>query len=100
MITSKQRAYLRGLANSLETIFQIGKGGITEELASQVSNALNARELIKLHVLETCEYTAREAADGLSEVLGADVVSVVGNRFVLFRPSDNEKKRKIDLSLI
>ena len=100
MITSKQRAYLRGLANSLETIFQIGKGGITEELASQVLNALNARELIKLHVLETCEYTAREAADGLSEVLGADVVSVVGNRFVLFRPSDNEKKRKIDLSLI
>lgn len=100
MITSKQRAYLRGLANSLETIFQIGKGGITEELASQVLNALNARELIKLHVLETCEYTAREAADGLSEVLGADVVSVVGNRFVLFRPSDNEKKRKIDLSLV
>ncbi|MBQ0010623.1 MAG: YhbY family RNA-binding protein [Ruminococcus sp.] len=100
MITSKQRAYLRGLANSLETIFQIGKGGITEELASQVLNALNARELIKLHVLETCEYTAREAADGLSEVLGADVVSVVGNRFVLFRPSDNEKKRKIDLSLL
>ena len=100
MITSKQRAYLRGLANPLETIFQIGKGGITEELASQVGNALNARELIKLHVLETCEYTAREAADGLSEVLGAEVVSVVGNRFVLYRPSDNEKKRKIDLSLI
>ena len=63
MITSKQRAYLRSLSQNLDTIFQIGKGGISEEMCNQISAALEARELIKARVLENSGYTAREAAD-------------------------------------
>ena len=95
MITSKQRAYLRSLATSLDTIFQIGKGGITEEICNQIANALEARELIKLRVLDNSGYTAKEAAEQIAEATGADVVAVIGMRFVLYRPS--EKKKKIDL---
>ena len=95
MLTSKQRAYLRGLSQSLDTIFQIGKGGITEELCFQVSNALEARELIKLRVLENSSYTARDAAEEIAREIGAEVVSCLGNRFVLYRRS--EKKVKIEL---
>ena len=62
MLTSKQRAALRAMGNPLETIFQIGKGGITDETAKQIANALEARELIKARVLENSGYTAREAA--------------------------------------
>lgn len=92
MLTSKQRAYLRGLAQQLDTIFQVGKGGITEEMSISVSNALEARELIKLRVLENSGYTAKEAADKLAELCSADVVTVVGTRFVLYRESENKKK--------
>ena len=85
MLTSKQRAYLRGIAQSYETIFQVGKGGINENLVNQVNDALRKRELIKLRVLENSEYTAREAADELAELTKADVVQVIGSRFVLFK---------------
>lgn len=85
MITSKQRAYLRGLSNSMETIGQIGKGGIGESVVAQVDEALTARELIKLRVLETAMLTAREAATELSQKTGADIVQVIGTRFVLYR---------------
>ena len=93
MITSKQRAYLRGLANPLEPIFQIGKNGAgDEEQIKQIGNALEARELIKLHVLETCPQSVREAAGIVAEGCGADVVSVIGYKFVLYRPSETKKK--------
>ena len=95
MITSKQRAYLRSLAQSLDTIFQIGKGGITEEMCNQISNALEARELIKLRVLDNSGYTAKEAANEIADFIEADVVSCVGTRFVLYRES--EKKKRIEL---
>ena len=98
MITSKQRAYLRGLSNNYDTIFQVGKGGITDNMTEQIGNALEARELIKLRVLDNSEFGPREAAEIIAERLGADVVSVVGTRFVLYRES--EKHKKIDLSLI
>ena len=98
MITSKQRAYLRGLSNNYDTIFQVGKGGITENMTEQIGNALEARELIKLRVLDNIEYGAREAAEIIAEKVGADVVSVVGSRFVLYRES--EKHKKIDISSI
>lgn len=84
MITSKQRAYLRGLANTAETIFQIGKGGITDNLVAQVEDALEARELIKLKVLESSMYNAREASVKLAEATGADCVQVIGSKFVLY----------------
>ena len=85
MLTSKQRAYLRGLAQSYETIFQIGKGGISDNLIIQVNDALKKRELIKLCVLENSGLTAREAADAVAEATRSDVVQVIGRRFVLFK---------------
>ena len=98
MLTSKQRAYLRSMAQSYDTIFQVGKGGISEKMCEQISNALEARELIKLRVLDNSDYSAREAAEEIAEAVGADVVQVIGTRFVLYRESIDHKK--IDLKLI
>lgn len=95
MLTSKQRAVLWGMANSMDTIFQVGKGGISDTLVAQTDDALRARELIKLRVLENSSYTAREAAEQLAEQTGSDVVQVIGSRFVLYRR--NPKKPVIDL---
>ena len=95
MINSKQRAYLRSLAQSLDPIFQIGKGGISEETVNQLSAALEARELIKARVLENSGYTAKEAANEIAEKIDCDVVSCVGSRFVLYKES--EKKKRIEL---
>lgn len=99
-MTSKQRSYLRSLAVNLDTIFQIGKGGITEELCAQLLNALNARELIKIKVLETSPNPAKEAAELIANEINAQVVQVIGTKIVLYRVSDNEKNRKIDISRI
>lgn len=95
MLSSKQRAFLRSMANTMDSIMQVGKSGVGEELITSVDNALEARELIKMSALETAPVTAREAADELAEATGADVVAVVGRRFVLYRPS--KKKKKIEL---
>ncbi len=96
MLTSKQRAKLRAMGTSLDTIFQIGKGGIGEETVKQIANALEARELIKARVLENSGYTAREAADALAEATEADVVAVTGTRFVLYRESKTKKRIELD----
>ena len=98
MITSKQRAYLRSLATNLDTIFQIGKSGISEEMCNQIANALEARELIKLRVLDNSMYSAREAAEEIATRTNSEVVIVIGTRFVLYRVS--EKHHKIDLKAI
>ena len=90
MLTSKQRATLRGIASTYETIFQIGKGGISETLIQQVKDALRKREFIKLHVLDNCPMDAREAAAELAEATGAEVVQVIGSRFVLFLRNPKE----------
>lgn len=92
MINSKQRAYLRSLANGLDTIFQIGKGGISEETCIQIANALEARELIKARVLENSGYTAKEAANEIAAAIGCEVVSCVGTKFVLYKESVNKKR--------
>ncbi|MCI5667341.1 MAG: ribosome assembly RNA-binding protein YhbY [Oscillospiraceae bacterium] len=97
MLTSKQRAQLRSIAQSYNTIFFVGKQGIGEELVKQLDDALNARELIKAGVQENCEFTAREAADQIAEQLKADVVQVIGRKFVLWRRSKDPKKRVIEL---
>lgn len=97
MLTSKQRAYLRGLASSYDTIMQIGKGGVNDNLVKTISDALEARELIKLRVLENSDYTPREAADEISAKVGADVVTVIGTKFVLYRESQKNKKIFLDL---
>ena len=95
MLSSKQRAYLRGMAQELDTIFQIGKSGVTEEICLQLSNALEARELIKARVLDNSGYTAKEAANEIAQAIGCDVVSCVGSKFVLYKES--KKKKRIEL---
>ena len=91
MLTGKQRAALRGMANSMEAIFQVGHNGIGEQLLRQVDEALAVRELIKLRVLETSPVSAREAADTLAAAVEAEVVQVIGYRFVLYRPAEEPK---------
>lgn len=85
MITSKQRATLRAQSNGLETILQVGKSGIAQTLIAQVDDALTAREMIKMRVLDACPYTAREAATELAAQTNAEIVQVIGSRFILFR---------------
>ena len=92
MLTSKQRAYLRKLSNGLDTIFQIGKGGISEEICLQIANALEARELIKARVLENSGYRASDAAQEIADAIGCDVVACVGSKFVLYKESENKKR--------
>ncbi len=95
MLTSKQRAYLRSLAAELDTIFQIGKGGIGEETCAQIANALEARELIKARVLDSSGYTAREAAETIAEQISCEVVGCIGTKFILYKEST--KKKRIEL---
>ena len=97
MLTSKQRAYLRGLSNGVPVICQIGKDGISDNLIKQLDDALTARELVKTRVLENAPLFAKEALQELSEILGADPVFAIGKTFVLYRQSPNEKKRVIKL---
>ncbi len=92
MITTKQRAQLRALANPLEVILQVGKGGIIDTLVKQVDDALTARELIKIKVLENAPVNAREAAQELAEKTGADVVQVIGMKVSLYRRNNKDPK--------
>ncbi len=95
-MTSKQRAYLRSLATSLDTIMQVGKDGVGENMIKTVSDALEARELIKLRVLENSGMTPREAAEELAAATKAEVITVIGSKFVLYRESVNHKKIELD----
>lgn len=90
MLTSKQRAYLRSLANRLDTILILGKGEISDNIIRQADTALTAREIIKGKVLENSMYSSREAAEILAEKCGADVVQVIGSKFVLYRKNPDE----------
>ncbi len=95
MLTSKQRAHLRAMANGIDTILYVGKGGITQQVCAQADSALTARELIKGRVQEGCELSAREAGENLARDTGGEVVQVIGTRFILYRR--NEKDPKITL---
>lgn|SRR5699024_2660667 len=96
-LTSKQRAQLRGIANTIDTIVIIGKDGITENLAKQANDALEAREIIKCRVLENALLTAREACDELARLTRSEPVQVIGTKFVLYRQHYDKAKRKIQL---
>ena len=95
MLTSKQRAFLRREAHTLSPIFQVGKGGVSEEMCLQIGNALEARELIKLHVLENSGESPKEMLEALAEALDAEPVAAVGRKIVLYRAS--QKKPVIEL---
>jgi RNA-binding protein len=92
MLTSKQRAQLRGIAATEDTIVQIGKGGITENTVKTVADALKAREIVKGRVLENSLMTAREACDALSELCQAEQVQVIGSKFVLYKRNNSDPK--------
>ena len=96
-LTSKQRAQLRGIANTIDTIVIIGKDGITDNLVKQANDALEAREIIKCKVLENSMLTAREACDELSRLTRSEQVQVIGTKFVLYRQHYDKKRRKIEL---
>lgn len=95
-MTSKQRAYLKGLAMTMDPILQIGKGGLTPEVTASAEEALAARELIKINVLQNCMEDAREMAAVLGERTHAQVVQVIGRKIVLYREGKEDKK-KIEL---
>ena len=82
MITTKQRAYLRGLANGTEVVLQIGKGGITDQTIKQLNDVLEARELVKIQCLETSFISPREAAQQTAEICRADIVQVIGTKYI------------------
>ena len=94
-MTSKQRAYLKGLAMTMDPILQIGKSSLTPEITQAVAEALAARELIKIHVLKNCMEDGKELAATLAERTRSQVVQVIGRMIVLYRPAKEEKDRKI-----
>ncbi len=95
MLTSKQRAQLKSIANPIDTIFQIGKGGIPDTLVAQINDALRAREIIKVKVLDNSLYSSKEAALELSEKTNSDVVQVIGNKFVLYKQNAQDPVIKL-----
>ena len=91
MLTSKQRAYLRGLANTIDPIFHIGKSGITPEFVQSVADALEARELIKFRVLESALVSPKDIAAEVAEETNSIVVTVIGSKVVLYRKGEKNK---------
>lgn len=91
MLTGKQRSYLRSLANTLQPIFQVGKGGVNDNMVKQFSDALEARELIKATVLKNALVETRDVCEELARLTGAEIVQVIGSKFVLYRESKENK---------
>ena len=96
-MTTKQRAYLKGLAMNIDPIFQIGKGGLTTEYLEGVEEALEARELIKINVLKNCLDEPKELAYAIAKNTMSEVVQVIGRKIVLYREARQPEKRKIVL---
>lgn len=94
-LTSKQRATLRGYANKMETILQVGKGGVIDTLVKQADDALTAREMIKIGVLDTAPQSAKEVAFELAPLVNAQIVQVIGSKIVLYRQDKKDPKFKI-----
>ncbi|WP_010251664.1 ribosome assembly RNA-binding protein YhbY [Acetivibrio cellulolyticus] len=91
MLTGKQRSYLRSLANNIDPIFQVGKGGINDNMVKQFNDALEARELIKVSVLKNSVDDTREVCNEAANLTDSEVVQVIGNKFVLYKESKENK---------
>lgn len=94
-MTSKQRAYLRGQANKIEPIFQIGKSGISNNLIEQLSDALEARELIKISVLETAPEDTKSLAEEIAEKTNSILIQTIGNKITLFRQKEKDSRYQL-----
>lgn len=92
MLTSKQRSFLRSMGNPMEPLFQVGKGGLTDNVIQAVEDALLARELIKLRILPSLLQEPKEVAHELAEALGADVVQVIGKSFLIYKRNPEEPR--------
>lgn len=92
MLTGKQRSYLKGLANKIEPILQIGKNGITENFVKQVDEALEAREIIKINVLDNSFLEPKKVANELCKLTDAEFVQSIGNKVTIYRESEENKK--------
>lgn len=97
VMTSKQRAYLKGLAMDLEATFQIGKASLTPEFVETITEGFNKKELLKVSVLKNCADDPREIAEMLAERTRSQVVQVIGKKIVLYKEAKDEKKKKIVL---
>jgi RNA-binding protein len=95
MLTSKQRAQLRSLASNMDVIMQVGKSGVTEPMAKTVSDALEARELIKMRVLENSGEEVRDVAEQLAAATDSEVVAVIGKCLILYRESETKKRSEL-----
>ncbi len=99
MLNSKQRAALKAIASQTDAIFQIGKGGVGDAMVKSIGDALEARELIKISVLENSAETARGAAEEIAEVTGSEVVAVIGRKIILYKVSSKPENRRISATL-
>ncbi|WP_226656781.1 ribosome assembly RNA-binding protein YhbY [Pseudalkalibacillus hwajinpoensis] len=92
MLTGKQKRFLRAKANRLNPIFQVGKGGVNENMTKQIEEALEARELIKISILQNCEEDRNSVGEQLSTETGAELVQIIGNMIVLYKESEENKE--------
>lgn len=92
MLTGKQKRFLRAEAHHLTPIFQVGKGGVNEQMLIQISEALEARELIKVRILDNCEEDKQTIAEALSKGTNSELVQLIGLTVVLYKESKNNKK--------
>ena len=97
MITTKQRATLRALANTIDPLMQIGKDGLTENSMQEIDNLFEARELFKIHVLKNCDYTPRELAGIIQEKTGCEIVQCIGSKIILYKKSTRKGFKHIEL---
>ncbi|MFJ7727017.1 ribosome assembly RNA-binding protein YhbY [Neobacillus sp. NPDC097160] len=95
MLTGKQKRFLRAKAHHLDPIFQVGKGGVNENMIKQIADALEARELFKVSVLQNCEVDKTEVAEQLAKGTGADIVQIIGSTIVLYKESVEKKTIKL-----
>lgn len=95
MLTSKQRAFLKSKANNIDSIFQVGKGSVGENMIIQIGQALKKRELVKISVLQNCEEDVRDIADEIAEAAEAEVVACIGKKMILYK--ENRENRLYDL---
>lgn len=91
-MTSKQRAYIRGLANTIDAIFQVGKNGVSDNLVTQLSDALEAREIIKINLLENSDFDVKELGILLADKTNSELIQTVGNKITLFRQKKKNSK--------